>query len=48
MVFPFTLGGFLHKNFGVSFIFPLHEFIYLLLLVVITYLIFHKENVEKS
>ena len=48
MVFPFTLRGFPRKNFGVRFIFPLHGFIYLLLLVVITYLISHKEMVEKS
>ena len=48
MVFPFALGGFPRKNYGVWFIFPLHEFIYLLLLVVITYLILNKEMVEKS
>ena len=47
LVFPFALGGFPHKSYGVWFIFPLHEFIYLLLLVAITYLILHKEIVEK-
>ena len=47
MVFPFALGGFSHKNSSVSFIFLLHEFIYLLLVIAITYLILHKENVEK-
>ena len=46
VVFPFTLGGFPCKNSGVWFIFLLHEFIYLLFLVVI--LILHKEMVEKS
>ena len=48
VVFSFALGGFPRKNSGVWFIFPLHEFIYLLLLVAITYLILHKEMVEKS
>ena len=48
MVFPFALGGFPRKKFGVWFIFPLHQFIYLLLLVAITYLILYKEIVEKS
>ena len=47
MVFPFTLGGFPRKNSGVWFIFLLHEFIYLLLLVDIVYLVLHKEMVEK-
>ena len=47
VVFPFTLGVFPRKNSGVWFIFPLHEFIYLLLLVAITYLILYKEMVEK-
>ena len=47
VVFPFALGGFPRKNYGVWFIFPLHEFIYLLLLFYINYLILHKERVEK-
>ena len=47
VVFPFALRGFPHKNFGVWIIFLLHEFIYLFLLVAITYLILHKEIVEK-
>ena len=47
VVFPFALGGFSHKNSNVWFIFLLHEFIYLLLVVAITYLILHKEKVEK-
>ena len=48
MVFLFAFGGFPRKNSSVWFIFLLHEFIYLLLLVTITYLILHKEMVEKS
>ena len=48
VVFSLALGGFPSKNFGVWFIFSLHEFIYLLLLVTITYLILYKEMVEKS
>ena len=48
MAFPFALKGFPRKNYGVRFIFLLHEFICLLLLVVIAYLILHKEMVEKS
>ena len=46
MAFPFALKGFPRKNYGVRFIFLLHEFICLLLLVVIAYLILHKEMVE--
>ena len=48
MVFPFALGGFPRKNSSIWFIFLLHEFIYLLIVVAITYWIFHKEMVEKS
>ena len=47
MVFRFVLGGFPSKNSGVWFIFLFYEFIYLLMLVAITYLILHKEMVEK-
>ena len=47
VVFPFALGGFPRKNYCIWFIFLLHEFMYLLLLVAITYLILHKEMVEK-
>ena len=48
VVFPFALGGFPRKNSSIWFIFLLHEFIYLLIVVAITYWIFHKEMVEKS
>ena len=48
VVFLFALEGFPCKNYGIWFIFLLHEFIYLLLLVVSTYLILHKEIVKKS
>ena len=48
VVFPFALRGFPCKYSGLWFIFPLHEFIYVLLLVAITYLILYKEMVEKS
>ena len=47
VVFSFTLDRFPCKNSGVWFIFLLHEFIYLLMLVSIAYLILHKEIVEK-
>ena len=45
--FSLRIGGFPHKNYGVWFIFLLDEFIYLLLLVDIAYLVLHKEMVEK-
>ena len=41
--FFFHTKGFPYKNYGICFIFLLHEFIYLLLLVIIVYLILHKE-----
>ena len=47
VVFFFASEGFPLKNSSVWFIFLLHEFIYLFLLVAITYLILHKEMVEK-
>ena len=45
--FSFELEGFSCKNSDVWFIFLLYEFIYLLLLVDITYLVLHKEMIEK-
>ena len=47
VVFSFALRGFLRKNSRVLFIFLLHEFIYLLLLIVIAYLILYKKNGRK-
>ena len=48
MVFSFASEGFPRKNSGVWFIFLLYEFIYLLLLGDIAYLVLHKEMVENS
>ena len=48
VIFSFASEGFSRKNFGVWFIFLLHEFIYLFLLGDIAYLVLHKEMVENS
>ena len=47
VVFLFAFEGFSCKNSYVWFIFLLNEFIYLLLLVDIVYLVLHKEMVGK-
>ena len=47
VIFPFALRVFRVNILVSDLFFMLHEFIYLLLLVDITYLVLHKEMVEK-